>query len=270
MVLTNNHGVGQKETSYGSILSHRLDRIEDNPKPVIETWMSIRNELMPRMTDVDAVTAVELFEAHLTGQATREFAEILRDSAEWLIMVINHSFNQRLCEWGTAEKNDSTRAVITIHGYEKDRRQRALVTKEWIEKQTKREEGRQGKGVQPYTWKFPPPKIAAPPRQPNKDQFFNWGPSGLEQMDQCSWLRMEHHGWEFMPHFLDKVLEGTKKLAFKAYGPDCGRQQLDYLSEDLVFEHSHKLKNFFRLLQAHSEAIPYYLVPKKTGDTPAA
>ena len=42
-------------------------------------------------------------------------------------------------------------------------------------------------------------------------------------MDQCSWLRMEHHGWEFMPLFLDKVLQATKELAFKAYRPDCGR-----------------------------------------------
>ena len=50
-VLTNNHGVGasnrQKETSYGSQMGLRLDRIEDNPKSVIETWQSIRNELMP-------------------------------------------------------------------------------------------------------------------------------------------------------------------------------------------------------------------------------
>ena len=38
-VLTNNHGVGasncQKETSYGSQMGLRLDRIEDNPKSVI-------------------------------------------------------------------------------------------------------------------------------------------------------------------------------------------------------------------------------------------
>ena len=58
-VLTNNHGVGasnrQKETSHGSQMGLRLDRIEDNPKSVIETWQSIRNELMPRMADVDAV-----------------------------------------------------------------------------------------------------------------------------------------------------------------------------------------------------------------------
>ena len=42
-VLTNNNSVGasnrqEKETSYGSQISLRLDRIEDNPKSVIETW----------------------------------------------------------------------------------------------------------------------------------------------------------------------------------------------------------------------------------------
>jgi hypothetical protein len=87
-VLTNNHGVGasnrQKETSYGSQMGLRLDRIEDNPKSVIETWQSIRNELMPRMADVDAVSAVELFGAHLTGAATREYSQILFDCAEKL------------------------------------------------------------------------------------------------------------------------------------------------------------------------------------------
>jgi len=92
-VLTNNHGVGasnrQKETSYGSQMGLRLDRIEDNPKSVIETWQSIRNELMPRMADVDAVSAVELFGAHLTGAATREYSQILFDCAEKLYVDIH-------------------------------------------------------------------------------------------------------------------------------------------------------------------------------------
>ena len=72
----------------------RLDRIEDNPKSVIETWQSIRNELMPRMVDVDAVSAVELFGAHLTGAATREFTQILFDCAAKLYMDIEASFNE--------------------------------------------------------------------------------------------------------------------------------------------------------------------------------
>lgn len=45
-VLTNNHGMGARNkttanTSFGSIIGRRLDRIEDNPKQVIETWQSI-------------------------------------------------------------------------------------------------------------------------------------------------------------------------------------------------------------------------------------
>ena len=83
-VLTNNHSLGasnrQKGTSYGSQMGLRLDRIEDNPKSIIKTsWQSIRNELMLRIANVDAVSAVELFGAHLTGAATHEFVQILFD-----------------------------------------------------------------------------------------------------------------------------------------------------------------------------------------------
>ena len=56
-----------------------LDRIKDNPKSVIKTWQSIRNKLMPQMADVDTVSTVELFGAHLTGAAAREFVQILFD-----------------------------------------------------------------------------------------------------------------------------------------------------------------------------------------------
>lgn len=73
MVHTHIHGVGAatrvKDTSCGSISNPCLDRTEDNPKPVIKTWMSICNKLLPRMLDVDLLTVVELFQAHLTGVA---------------------------------------------------------------------------------------------------------------------------------------------------------------------------------------------------------
>jgi hypothetical protein len=107
-VLTNNHGVGannrQKETSHGSQMGLRLDRIEDNPKYVIETWQSMRNELMPRMADVDAVSAMELFGAHLTGAATREYSQILFDCAEKLYVDIHASFNERYAKWTITDK----------------------------------------------------------------------------------------------------------------------------------------------------------------------
>ena len=75
-VLTNNHGgVGARSkttgnSSFGSITGRRVDQIEDNLKQVIKTRQSIRNELMPKMLDVDAISAVELFEAHLTGRSS--------------------------------------------------------------------------------------------------------------------------------------------------------------------------------------------------------
>ena len=85
----------------------RLDHIEDNPKSVIETWQSIRNELMPRMADVDAVSAVELFGAHLTGAATRECVQILHDCAEKLYADIDDSFNERFAKWTIKDKANS-------------------------------------------------------------------------------------------------------------------------------------------------------------------
>ena len=77
-VLTHNHGMGVKaglkeDCSIGTKSSLKLDRIEDNPKAVIEVWQSILNELLPAMIDVDPITGVELFEAHLTGAAAKEF-----------------------------------------------------------------------------------------------------------------------------------------------------------------------------------------------------
>ena len=36
------------------------------------------------------------------------------------------------------------------------------------------------------------------------------------------------------------------------------RTQIDYLTEDLTMDANHTLKTFFRLVQAHSEAQPYY------------
>ena len=81
-VLTHNHGVGlksigTKDCSIGTKSSLKLDRIEDNPKAVIEVWQSILNELLPAMIDVDPITGVELFEAHLTGAAAKEFQQIV-------------------------------------------------------------------------------------------------------------------------------------------------------------------------------------------------
>ena len=64
---------GLKDCSIGTKSSLKLDRIKDNPKAVIKVWQSILNELLLAMIDVDPITGVELFEAHLTGAAVNEF-----------------------------------------------------------------------------------------------------------------------------------------------------------------------------------------------------
>ena len=61
-----------------------------------------------------------------------------------------------------------------------------------------------------------------------------------------------------MPLFFELVFKEVQVLSFKSFRKNCGRQQIDYLSEDLALDTSHILKNFFHLLQAHSEAQPYY------------
>ena len=68
---------GIKDCSVGTKSSLKLDRIEDNPKAVIEVWQSIFNKLLPAMLDVDPITGVELFEAQLTGSAAKEFQQIV-------------------------------------------------------------------------------------------------------------------------------------------------------------------------------------------------
>ena len=105
-VLTHNHGVGGKATSrdcsVGTKSSLKLDQLEDNPKTVIKVWQSIFNELLPAMIDVNPITAVELFEAHLTGFAAREFQQIVYQVSEDLFnKFIEVEFNMRICRFNT-------------------------------------------------------------------------------------------------------------------------------------------------------------------------
>ena len=206
-VLTNNHSVGasnrQKETSYRSQMGLRLDRIEDNPRSVIKTWQSIRNELMPRMANVDAVSTVELFGAHLTGSVTRKYAQILHDCDEKLYVDIDASFNKRFAK--STIKDNKVNSVVTGAAFDAlnaDETARAEAIKKWSVKQDARADGRKNRPVSGYNWTFPPEPFKPPPEKPTKGhQFFNWGVTGIEPLNQCAWLCSHKHGWEFMPHF---------------------------------------------------------------------
>ena len=54
------------------------------------------------------------------------------------------------------------------------------------------------------------------------------------------------------------IFKGVQELTFKQYGKHAGRTQIDYLTEDLRMESTHSMKQFFRILTAHSEAQPFY------------
>ena len=64
------------------------------------------------------------------------------------------------------------------------------------------------------------------------------------------------------------VFKNVQELTFKTFGGHAGRIQIDYLTEDLCMDPSHSMKQFFRLLTAHSEAQPYY--PPIAMDTEVA
>ena len=175
---TNNNGVGasnrqEKETSYGSQMGLRLDHIEDNPKSVIETWKSIRNELMPQLADVDTVFAVELFGAHLTGAATCEFAQILFDCAAKLYVDIEASFNERYTRWTITDKANSILRGAAFDALNAEETTRAEAIKKWSAKNDARVDGRKNKPVSGYSWSFPLEPFKPLPEKPTKGQFFN-------------------------------------------------------------------------------------------------
>jgi len=162
-LLTNNHGVGgsknKKETSYGSKFSLRLNHIEDNPKAVIQTWQAIRNEILPCMTDVDGISTVELFQAHLTGIACREFENICYDAAQSLWTIIDASHNSRISTWGSKEETNSKLTDAQKAALPRQDMVRAKELNQWFKRNQERVDGRIHLPVKDYTFVFPPPKF---------------------------------------------------------------------------------------------------------------
>ena len=263
-VLTHNHGVGGKATSrdcsVGTKSSRKLDRLEDNPKAVIEAWQSIFNELLPAMIDVDPITAVELFEAHLTGSAAREFQQIVYQVSEDLYnKYIEVEFNMRICRFDTPEKTNASLSDEQRARLPADQRIKAVELRRWLDKNNKRKAARASVlGIKEYKYSFPPTVIPPPPSRPSKGKFLSWSVSGINALNANAWLRQHNHGWEFGEKYLNMVFKEVQELTFKTFGAHAGRTQIDYLTEDLSMDPSHSMKQFFRLLTAHSEAQPYY------------
>ena len=265
-VLTHNHGVGlksigTKDCSIGTKSSLKLDRIEDNPKAVIEVWQSILNELLPAMIDVDPITGVELFEAHLTGAAAKEFQQIVYKVTEKLYdSYIDVEFNMRICRFTDVDKTNAElsqeqRDQLT----DDDQKIRGNELAKWWARNTVRKNVR-GKlsGIRNYDFQFPPEAFPSPPMRPSKGKFLNWNVTGVNALNANAWLRQHNHGWEFGERYFNMIIEAVQNLAFKQYGKHAGQTQIDYLTEDLKMDPSHSVKNFFRILTCHSEAQPFY------------
>ena len=119
-------------------------------------------------------------------------------------------------------------------------------------------EGRKDQLVAQYKFVFPPPRFPPPPPKPTKGQFISWSNTGINALSPCAWLRIHNHSWEYGPAFFKSIFAAIQQLTFKTTGIHSGQTQIDYLTEDLMMDPNHSLKVFFRLLQAHSEAQPYY------------
>ena len=190
-VLTHNHGVGRKgnarDFSVGTKISLNLDRLEDNPRAVIEVWQSIFNELIPSMIDVDPITAVELCESLLTGSSAREFQKIPYKVSESLFEHhIDVDLNMCICKFKQAERENEKYTVQQIIQLPEEQKFKASKLKKWLEKNELRKTARAGiVGVKEYKNTFPS-NISKTPRA----SFQKEVPKVNCDMNQC--LEREH------------------------------------------------------------------------------
>ena len=197
-VLTHNHGLGGKSNArdclVGTKSSLKLDQLEDNPKAVIEVWQSIFNELLPAMIDVDPITAVELFEAHLTGSAASEFQQIAYNISDCLFELhIEVDYSIRICRFRKPEKDNTTLDDEQIAKLPTDQGIRARELKKWLKKRMsygRCVESRDARGVKEYKYSFPP-------SCPSKGKFLRWSVLDINALNANAWLRQHNHGWEF-------------------------------------------------------------------------
>ena len=119
-------------------------------------WQSIFNELLPAMIDVDPITAVELFEAHLTGSAAKIFQQIVYQVSDDLFnKYIEVEFNMRVVRWKSPEKTLSADQRSKLSP---DQRITAVELRRWLDKNDERKLDRTGVlGVREYKYSFPPP-----------------------------------------------------------------------------------------------------------------
>ena len=173
---------------------------------------------------------------------------------------INLEYNRGLSIYNAEEKINSalTDEERKTKGLDPNQYLRATETEKWFQRSIERKDGRLNQLVADYNFVFPPPKFPPPPAKPKKGQFIKWSNTGINAFSPCAWLRIHNHGWEYGPAFFKSIFAAIQHLTFKTTGIHSGQTQIDYLTEDLMMDPNHSLEVLFRLLQAHSEAQPYY------------
>ena len=270
--ITGNAKAKSGDCSVGYKCFRKLDHIQDNPRSVIKAWQQVFTEVLVGKPEPDPIMAVEIFQSFLTGTATKEFERILHKVA-WRLFEceIQVKFNSRICQFTNIDYANAKKShgELVKADTSEELLQAAAHLRSWIQKNDNRKEQREKvkatAGLKPYAWTWPPTKFPPPPSKPTHGIFFAWADSGINATSACAWLRIHNHGWEFGDLFQREIFLEVQKLAFKSYGEKAGRTQIDYLSEDLVIEGTIKLSKFYSLVEAHSEAQPYF--PPIEGDT---
>ena len=212
-ILTHNHGVGGTgkfgSQSFGARTSLKLSQIEDNPKATIEVWQSIFNDLLPALIDVSLITAMELFQSHLTGTAAKEFEQICYDEAGDLYDYhIAPEFNKMLDDHPMVDFVNTGKTLPQINVLPTtDLQEGARAVHPWVRKNEERKTGRSSvPGVATYTYQTRPERFPKPPAKPTKGKFAGWNSLGVAVMSPCAWLRLHNHGWEYAEEFFKLCL----------------------------------------------------------------
>jgi hypothetical protein len=166
--------------------------------------MSICNELLPRILDTDPITAVELFQSHLTGPAPQEFEVIVNDVAKLLYdNVIDPEFNQRICLMSEEELRIATQ---TEEEGPLLKRSKIAAYRRWMSQNEERKLVRANlAGISAYSYSQKPERFPPPPAKPQAGKFIKWNNVGLTPLNTMAWLRMHNHGWQYGQNFCDRV-----------------------------------------------------------------
>ena len=227
---------------------------------MIEVCQQIYNEILPGKPDAGPLMVIKLFRSHLTRISLKEFDEILYQTAIVLFDdYIEVKYNTRMCVNGTTEYENSELDSEEIVKLAVQEMNAPKAVRAWIRKNENRKVLREAiEGIEEYNYQFPPLLIPAPLEKPKAGEFVVWKTSGINPIGPIAWLCAQNHWWEFAPRWETLVLQAVQQLAFNTHGEHRGRTKIDYLTEDLEFGKDQKLKRFYQLLQAHSEAQPYY------------